>query len=240
MKFGVVTFPGSNCDRDCLHVAEHVLRLPAHPIWYAHRVLPPEVDCVILPGGFAYGDYLRAGAIAATAPIMPAIREFAGRGGPVLGICNGFQVLVESGLLPGAMLRNRSLRFICTYVHVRVESVNTPFTASCRPGQVLRLPIAHAEGNYYVPPPLLEDLRARGQIVFRYCDPDGGATPDANPNGALDGIAGVCNTRGNVVGLMPHPERCSEAILGSEDGRIIFESALRHAAAAGAAAVSAR
>jgi len=225
MRFGVVVFPGSNCDRDCVHVLRGVLGRDVDELWSGDPSVA-GADALILPGGFAYGDYLRAGAVAATAPIMAAVREFAGAGGPVLGICNGFQVLLEAGLLPGAMLRNRSLQFRCQPVHLRVESMRTPFTAGLRPGQVLRMPVAHGEGKYYAPEDLAARLEARDQIVFRYCDASGRPADDANPNGSLRHIAGVCNAAGNVVGLMPHPERASEAILGSTDGRLLFESVI--------------
>jgi phosphoribosylformylglycinamidine synthase len=223
MRAGVVVFPGSNCDRDCIHVLRGVLGQDVVEVWHGETALE-GLDAVILPGGFAYGDYLRAGAVAATAPIMPAVRAFAQAGGPVLGICNGFQVLLEAGLLPGAMLRNRALRFQCKPVYIRVESTRTPFTRALPEGQVLRLPIAHGEGNYYAPPALLATIQDSAQVVFRYCDPDGRVVPEANPNGSVNSIAGVCGPGGNVLGLMPHPERASEAILGSEDGRLIFES----------------
>jgi phosphoribosylformylglycinamidine synthase len=223
MRAGVVVFPGSNCDRDCIHVLRGVLGQDVVEVWHGETALE-GLDAVILPGGFAYGDYLRAGAVAATAPIMPAVRAFAQAGGPVLGICNGFQVLLEAGLLPGAMLRNRALRFQCKPVYIRVESTRTPFTRALPEGQVLRLPIAHGEGNYYAPPALLATIQDSEQVVFRYCAPDGRVVPEANPNGSLNNIAGVCSPGGNVLGLMPHPERASEAILGSEDGRLIFES----------------
>lgn len=223
MRVGVVVFPGSNCDRDCLHVLRDVLGQDAVEVWHAEATLD-GLDAVILPGGFAYGDYLRAGAVAATAAIMPAVRAFAAGGGPVLGICNGFQVLLEAGLLPGAMLRNRALRFRCRPVHVRVESTRTPFTRALREGQRLHLPIAHGEGNFFAPPALLSTIEDRAQVVFRYCDAEDRVVPGANPNGSLNNIAGVCSPRGNVLGLMPHPERAAEAVLGSEDGRLIFES----------------
>ncbi len=225
MRVGVVVFPGSNCDRDCVHVLRTVLGQDVDELWSGDAAVP-GVDALILPGGFAYGDYLRAGAVAATAPIMPAVRAFADGGGPVLGICNGFQVLLEAGLLPGAMLRNRTLQFRCTTVHLRVESTRTPFTRTLREGQVLRMPIAHGEGNYYAPPALLTHLDEAGQVVFRYCDADGKLNDEANPNGSVGHIAGVCNAAGSVVGLMPHPERASEALLGSTDGRRLFESLL--------------
>jgi len=223
MRAGVVIFPGSNCDRDCVHVLRGVLGQDVAEVWHGETALE-GLDAVILPGGFAYGDYLRAGAVAATSPIMPAVRAFAQARGPVLGICNGFQVLLEAGLLPGAMLRNHVQKFQCRPVHIRVESTRTPFTRALREGQVLRLPIAHGEGNYYAPPALLATIQDSEQVVFRYCAPDGRVVPEANPNGSLNNIAGVCSPGGNVLGLMPHPERASEAILGSEDGRLIFES----------------
>ncbi len=227
MKFGVVVFPGSNCDRDCMHVLRGVLGQDVDEVWHEDRALD-GLDAVVLPGGFAHGDYLRAGAVAARAPVMAAVQDFARRGGPVLGICNGFQVLLEAGLLPGAMLRNLGFRFQCRSVYVRVESVKTPFTRSLTEGQVLRMPIAHGEGNYFAPGPLLADVEEGGQVVFHYCDAHGRLSPEANPNGSLHNIAGVCNAAGNVVGLMPHPERASESILGSEDGRLLFESVIAY------------
>jgi phosphoribosylformylglycinamidine synthase len=194
-------------------------------IWHKDTSLP-QVDAVIIPGGFSYGDYLRTGAIARFSSVMGAVTKFAEAGGLVLGICNGFQILLEAGLLPGAMLRNRSLSFICRDVYVRVENHTTPFTGRCKPGQVLKLPIAHAEGNYYTDPATLSSLKATRQVVFRYCTAEGQVTPDANPNGSLDNIAGITNAGGNVLGLMPHPERCAESFLGNEDGRLILLSLL--------------
>lgn len=223
MKFGVVVFPGSNCDHDAYHVISKVLGQPVEFIWHRATTLG-DVDAVILPGGFSYGDYLRAGAIARFSPVMQAVKEFAARGGFVIGICNGFQILCESGLLPGALMRNRNLQFICRFVHVRVESSDTPFTALYQKGQVLLLPIAHAEGNYYCDPATWEELRREDRIIFRYCDAQGNVTEAANPNGSLDNIAGICNRERNVLGLMPHPERASEEILGSCDGRALFHS----------------
>jgi phosphoribosylformylglycinamidine synthase I len=225
MKFGVVVFPGSNCDEDAYHAAAAVLGEEAEYIWHKETSLR-NADVVILPGGFAHGDYLRTGAMARFSPIMQEVAAFAAAGGPVLGICNGFQVLLEAGLLPGAMLRNRDLKFHCEHVYVRVEQTDTPFTVACRPGQVLRIPIAHGEGNYFAEPDVLARLEANRQIVFRYTDAAGRATDAANPNGSASSIAGLCNERRNVVGLMPHPERACEAILGSTDGRVVFESAV--------------
>ena len=225
MKFGVVLFPGSNCDHDTFHVLSEVLRQPTEWIWHESTQIQ-HLDAVVLPGGFAYGDYLRTGAIASHSPVLGAVKKFAERGGLVLGICNGFQILLEAGLLPGAMLRNRRLRFLCRFVHLRVETTDTPFTSACRPGQILKLPIAHMEGNYFADPATLRELEQNRQIVFRYSTPTG-EIPDeeeTNPNGALANIAGISNRERNVCGLMPHPERASEALLGSADGRFIFES----------------
>lgn len=223
MEIGVVVFPGSNCDHDCEHVFRDVLGQSVRTVWHKETSLA-GLDGVILPGGFSYGDYLRTGAIARFSPVMGAVKEFAKNGGLVLGICNGFQILLEAGLLPGAMLRNRSLHFICKEVFIKVETAATPFTGSCLPGQVLKIPIAHADGNYYTDPVTLAGLRANAQVVFRYCTPDGQVTPEANPNGSLDNIAGISNAGGNVLGMMPHPERASEGVLGNEDGRLILRS----------------
>ena len=225
MRFGVVVFPGSNCDHDAFHVLSAVLGQPTELIWHGSADLG-RFDAVVLPGGFAYGDYLRTGAIASHAPVMQAVKQFAGRGGLVLGICNGFQILLEAGLLPGAMLRNRRLKFLCRDVHLRVENTATPFTSACGAGQVLRMPIAHMEGNYFCDAQTLAALERNGQIVFRYATPTGEVvdTEEANPNGALANIAGICNAEHNVLGLMPHPERASEPLFGSADGRLIFES----------------
>ncbi len=225
MNIGVIVFPGSNCDRDCLHVIAEVLGQSAHPIWHQETSLD-NLDAVILPGGFSYGDYLRTGSIARFSPIMEVVVEFASRGGLVLGICNGFQILLEAGLLPGAMLRNKDVSFICEDIYVRVENTDTPFTNHCQPGQVLQLPIAHADGNYYTDPVTLSALQANAQVVFRYCDKNGKTHPSANPNGSLDNIAGIRNAQGNVLGLMPHPERCAESLLNNQDGLLIFESML--------------
>jgi phosphoribosylformylglycinamidine synthase len=234
MKFGIVVFPGSNCDHDAYHAAKHVLGHEAEFLWHKEPGLKGS-DVVVLPGGFAHGDYLRTGAIARFSPIMPAIQEFARRGGPVLGICNGFQVLLEAGLLPGAMLRNRDLKFHCEHVVVRVEQTDTPFTSAARKGQRLRLPIAHGEGNYYAEPDVVRELEAARRVVFRYADERGEVTEAANPNGAVNNIAGICNEARNVVGLMPHPERACEPVLGSADGLILFESVVTSLAREGAA-----
>ncbi len=224
--FGVVVFPGSNCDQDCYHAAAHAMGAQTRYVWHRDTDLS-GIDCVILPGGFTYGDYLRTGAIARFSPVMEAVAEFAQAGGLVIGICNGFQILLEAGLLPGAMRRNQNQKFICKYVHLRLEQPQTPFTHAGRAGEVLRIPIAHGEGSYYADHETLRRLREGGQIAFRYCLPDGRVTLDANPNGSVDNIAGICNEGRNVLGMMPHPERCSEAVLGSTDGRVIFESILR-------------
>lgn len=226
MKFGVVVFPGSNCDFDAYHVLGSVLKQDTVFLWHKDHDLR-GCDCVILPGGFSYGDYLRSGAIARFSPLMREVAEFAERGGLVMGICNGFQILLEMGLLPGAMLRNKRLKFLCQFVHLRLEKEETPFTRLGRRGQVLRIPIAHYEGNYYAPVETLEELERGGQIVFRYCDPEGRLSAEANVNGALNSIAGIINRRGNVMGLMPHPERASEAVMGSQDGRLIFDSLVK-------------
>jgi phosphoribosylformylglycinamidine synthase len=225
MKIGVVVFPGSNCDHDAFHAFGKVLGQSVDFIWHQSRDLN-GFDAVILPGGFAYGDYLRIGAIARFSPVMRAIEEFARAGGPVLGICNGFQILCEAGLLPGALMRNSGLRFVCRHVNLRVETTATPFTAAARVGQVLRVPIAHGEGNYVCDPETLAQLKHNDQIVFRYCAPDGSLDPTANPNGSLEAIAGITNRQHNVVGMMPHPERAAEAVLGSADGLVVLRSLL--------------
>jgi phosphoribosylformylglycinamidine synthase len=236
MKFAVVVFPGSNCDHDAYHAAKHVLGQDAEFVWHKDTSLG-SADAVILPGGFAHGDYLRTGAIARFSPIMPAVTAFADQGGPVLGICNGFQVLLEAGLLPGAMLRNRSVKFQCEHVHVKVEQTDTPFTLACAPGQILRIPIAHGEGNYYAEPDVIDRLERNRQVVFRYVTAAGVAAPEANPNGSVNNIAGLCSDKRNVVGLMPHPERACELAVGSADGLVMFESVLK-AVTEGAVATS--
>ena len=221
MKWGVVVFPGSNCNQDCVDVLKDVLRQPVTTLWHQETSLR-GVDAVVLPGGFSYGDYLRTGAIARFSPIMKAVSRFAHDGGLVIGICNGFQILLEAGLLPGAMLRNVGLRFICKFVTLRVERTDTPFTNRFQQGQVVRMPIAHNEGRYTADAKTLRAVKE--QVVFRYCDEDGQLTDEANPNGSMDCIAGLTNAAGNVMGMMPHPERSSEPALGSSDGRLIFES----------------
>jgi phosphoribosylformylglycinamidine synthase I len=226
MKFAVVVFPGSNCDHDAYHAARHVLGQDAVFVWHKETSLQ-GADAIILPGGFAHGDYLRTGAIARFSPIMPEVKRFADAGGPVLGICNGFQVLLEAGLLPGAMLRNRSVKFQCEHVIVKVEHTDTPFTSACRPGQLLRIPIAHGEGNYYAEPAVVERLEKNRQVIFRYTTTEGAVTPEANPNGSANNIAGLCSENRNVVGLMPHPERACELAVGSADGLVVLVSALK-------------
>jgi phosphoribosylformylglycinamidine synthase len=229
MKFAVVVFPGSNCDHDAYHAVRHVLGHEAAFVWHKDTSLA-GADVVILPGGFAHGDYLRTGAIARFSPIMQEVKRFAAAGGPVLGICNGFQVLLEAGLLPGAMLRNFSVKFQCEHVFVRVEQLDTPFTAACRTGQVLKIPIAHGEGNYYAEPDVIDRLERERRVIFRYTTAEGVARPEANPNGSLNNIAGLCSESRNVVGLMPHPERACELALGSADGLVLLESAVQSVA----------
>ncbi len=231
MKFGVVVFPGTWSDRDCGHVVQDVLGAELTYLWHKDRDLD-GADCVILPGGFSYGDYLRAGAIARFSPVMESVAAFAAGGGLVWGICNGFQVLCEAGLLPGALVRNDCLEFRCEWTRVRCERADTPYTGELARRQVIRVPIAHGEGNYVADPETLDALEGRSQVVFRYCDESGEVTAAANPNGSQRGIAGIVNERGNVLGMMPHPERCAEAELGGTDGLLLFRSVL--AAAAGA------
>ena len=227
MKFGVVVFPGSNCDHDAYHVLSKHVGQPVDFVWHQQTDLS-GFDALILPGGFSYGDYLRAGALAQFSPVMRSIKEFAASGKYVFGICNGFQILCESGLLPGALIRNRSLHFVCKHVNLRLENPNTPFTSEIDPHKVLSMPIAHAEGNYTCDDETFHELEENGQIVFRYCDEKGEITDEANPNGARSNIAGICNLDRNVLGMMPHPERACEELLGSNDGRDIFRS-LAHA-----------
>jgi len=223
MKFGVIIFPGSNCDHDAYHVLGQVAQQPVTFLWHDSHDLQ-NCDAVIVPGGFAYGDYMRTGAIAALAPIMESVKKFAAAGGLVLGICNGFQILLEAGLLPGAMLRNAGLKYVCKPVYLRVENAETPFTQLCRKGEVLKIPIGHMEGNYFCDAETLEKLRRENRVVFRYATPQGEITAAANPNGSLDNIAGICNEGRNVLGMMPHPERASEPELGMTDGFKVMQS----------------
>ncbi len=228
MRFGIVVFPGTWSDGDCYHAIKDVLGQDADYLW--HREKPNLLErfhCIVLPGGFSYGDYLRAGAISRFSPIMSAVESFAARGGLVIGICNGFQILCEAGLLPGALMRNSHLQYRCQWTHLRIEHSSTPFTSACTPGQVLRIPISHGEGNYFADPPTLQELEEHGQVVLRYTTPTGELTPETNPNGSTNNIAGIINREGNVLGMMPHPERCCEALMGGTDGRLIFESIIR-------------
>lgn len=230
MRFAVVVFPGSNCDHDCYRAVKDILEEPVRFVWHKESSLG-DAEAVILPGGFSYGDYLRAGAISRFSPIMKAVSAHARRGRPLIGICNGFQCLTEADLLPGALRRNAALRFICEAVRLRCETARTPFTRGIEPGEILEMPIAHGEGNYFCVPETLAGLEDNEQIVFRYADAEGRARTEANPNGSVANIAGVCNREGNVVGLMPHPERCCDPLLGGEDGLRVFASAARTAAA---------
>ena len=223
MKFGVVVFPGSNCDHDAFYALGSVLHKPVEFIWHQSQDLA-NCDAIILPGGFSYGDYLRTGAIARFSPVMKSVEKFANSGGMVLGICNGFQTLCEAGLLPGAMMRNSGLRFICRHVHIRVEQTDTPFTNAARKGQILKIPIAHSDGCYTADESTIVDLEKNKQILFRYTTPDGSDDKAGNPNGSMHNIAGICNRERNVAGLMPHPERAVESALGSADGLVIFRS----------------
>ncbi len=223
MKFGVVVFPGSNCDHDAFYAIGTVLQKPVEFIWHQSQDLA-NCDAIILPGGFSYGDYLRTGAIARFSPVMKSVEKFAHSGGLVLGICNGFQILCEAGLLPGAMMRNSGLRFICRHVYIRVEQTDTPFTNAASKGLILKIPIAHSDGNWTVDDATLEQLEKNRQVVFRYTTPDGSDDDAGNPNGAMHNIAGICNRERNVAGLMPHPERAAELALGSADGLVIFRS----------------
>jgi len=226
MKCGIVVFPGSNCDHDCYHILKHVLGLDVHWIWHKDEVLN-TFDFVVLPGGFSYGDYLRPGAIARFSPIMKSVIHYASGGGRVLGICNGFQILVESGLLPGVLMDNRDQKFICKNVTLRVENNDTPFTSACQPGEVLSIPINHGQGRYFTDDETLKRLNGNGQVLFRYCDAEGHSTEAVNPNGSLDHIAGVCNEARNVMGMMPHPERCADPLWPEVDGQKIFQSLIQ-------------
>ncbi|MCH8281261.1 MAG: phosphoribosylformylglycinamidine synthase subunit PurQ [Chloroflexi bacterium] len=223
MRFGIVVFPGTWSETDCYYVVKDVLGQDADYVWHRQDNLA-GYDCVILPGGFSYGDYLRPGAMARVSPVMDAVRRFAQDGGLVIGICNGFQILCEAQLLPGILLRNNHLEYRCQWTNLRTEQVDSPFTRRCQPGQVLQVPVSHGEGNYFAEPDTLQDLEARGQVLFRYCEPTGAVTDESNPNGAANNIAGIVNQQGNVLGLMPHPERCCEPVLGGTDGNFIFQS----------------
>lgn len=225
MKFGVIKFPGANCDQDAFFTIKDVLGQPVEYLWHQDADLK-GVDCVVVPGGFSYGDYLRCGAIARFAPAMAATQEFAAKGGLVLGVCNGFQVLCESHLLPGALVRNEGQRFLCKQIHLRTENSATPFTNTLAPGQVLEVPIAHGEGRYVCDDDTLDDLFSENRVLFRYCDAEGNLTPESNPNGSRDSIAGIASADFNVLGLMPHPERACDLRLGSTDGKAVFESLL--------------
>lgn len=230
-NFGVIVFPGSNCDHDAYHALAHVMNAETTFLWHKDTDLS-DIDFLLIPGGFSYGDYLRSGAIARFSPIMQSVIDFAEKGKPVLGICNGFQILLEAGLLPGAMLHNQQLRFVCKHTHIRCETSNSLFTRNIEKGSVLKIPVAHGEGNYFTDDEQLKELQENDQIIFRYCDEDGNATEEANFNGSVDNIAGICNTERNVLGMMPHPERAVEDILGSDDGKKIFESVLNELAVA--------
>ena len=223
MKFGVIRFPGSNCDQDAYHIIKDVMNKPVEYIWHEDTSFK-GFDCIILPGGFSYGDYLRTGAIARFSPVMDAVQAHAAKGRYLIGICNGFQVLCETGLLPGALIRNVGLKFVCKQVHLRVENDNTPWTREVKSGRVLKIPIAHGEGRYTADSETLASLGAGKQVLFRYCDANGTSNGSSNPNGSMDDIAGIANAQFNVLGMMPHPERASERILGSSDGRIVFQS----------------
>ncbi|HXH68729.1 MAG TPA: phosphoribosylformylglycinamidine synthase subunit PurQ, partial [Pyrinomonadaceae bacterium] len=223
MKFGVIVFPGSNCDHDAYHVVSKHVGQPVDFVWHKETNLD-GYDAILIPGGFSYGDYLRAGALAKFSPVMKAIREFAASGKFVFGVCNGFQILCEAGLLPGALIRNSGLHFVCRHINIKVENANSPYTSELEKGEVLSIPIAHAEGNYVCDDQTLAELEGNNQIIFRYCDETGETTQEANPNGSRSNIAGICNEKGNVLGMMPHPERACEELLGSNDGRDIFRS----------------
>lgn len=231
MKFGVIVFPGSNCDRDIAMVVRDLLHQPTRMVWHEESDLS-DLDVIIIPGGFSYGDYLRCGAIARFSPALQATIKHAEQGKLVMGICNGFQVLTEAGLLPGALMRNRDLHFVCDRVPLRVERTDSPWTQNYKPGQIITLPIAHGEGNYYADAETLADLESHSQILFRYCTPTGEISPLANPNGSLNNIAGICNRRGNVMGMMPHPERASDPMLGNTEGLSLFKSILESMALA--------
>ena len=224
MKCGIVVFPGSNCDHDCYHILNKILNQETHWLWHKDEVDLSSFDLIVLPGGFSYGDYLRAGAISRFSTIMNSVIRFAKNGGKVLGICNGFQILLESGLLPGALMQNHTRKFICKNVYVRVETTATPFTKKCNDKSVLEIPIAHHQGSYYIDPHSLSDLEKKGQIIFRYCDAKGSISESSNPNGSVSSVAGLCNEQKNVMGMMPHPERCADPLWANTDGQNIFQS----------------
>jgi len=224
MKCGIVVFPGSNCDHDCYHILKKILNQETHWLWHKDEVDLSSFDLIVLPGGFSYGDYLRAGAISRFSPVMNSVIHFAENGGNVLGICNGFQILLESGLLPGALMQNHTRKFICKNVYVRVETTDTPFTQKCNDKPVLEIPIAHHQGSYYIDPHSLSDLEEKGQILFRYCDAKGSISESSNPNGSVGAVAGLCNEQKNVMGMMPHPERCADPLWANTDGQSIFQS----------------
>lgn len=226
MKFGVVVFPGSNCDADCYHVIDQVINEPVEYLWHGNDDLK-DIDCIILPGGFSYGDYLRTGSIARFSPIMNKVIEYGKKGGLILGICNGFQILTETGLLPGALIKNPSLRFQCEHTYLRVEQTENPFTNLYKAKQVISVPIAHGEGSYVADKETLDQLEQEGRVIFRYTDAAGNPTVESNPNGSMNNIAGIINEKGNIMGMMPHPERCAESILGAVEGEILFKSLLK-------------
>ena len=228
MRFGVIVFPGTWSDVDCFTVVDEVLKQPVEYVWHKETDLS-GFDCLILPGGFSYGDYLRSGAIARFSPVMKSVERFAKSGGLVFGICNGFQILCESGLLPGILRKNDHLEYRCQWTHLRVENVSTPFSNNAEKGQIIKVPISHGEGNYFADTETLQLIEENEQVLFRYCGPDGDMTPDTNPNGSLNNIAGIMNSEGNVMGMMPHPERCCDPLLGGVDGELIFRSLLRPA-----------
>ncbi|MDA0690647.1 MAG: phosphoribosylformylglycinamidine synthase subunit PurQ [Nitrospinae bacterium] len=227
MKCGVVVFPGSNCDHDCYHILKHIFEIDTRWIWHKDDAALDDYDFIVLPGGFSYGDYLRAGAIAKFSPVMKAVIHYANKGGRVLGICNGFQILVESGLLPGALIQNRSRKFICKTVSTRVETADTPFTSLCKNQPVLKIPIAHQDGNYFAPPETIKEMTKNGQIILRYCNAEGKVSDASNPNGSIESIAGVANKEKNVLGMMPHPERCADPLWPNRDGQLIFKSLIQ-------------
>ncbi|MCX7825649.1 MAG: phosphoribosylformylglycinamidine synthase subunit PurQ [Verrucomicrobiae bacterium] len=227
MKFGIIQFPGSNCDLDKLWVLQDVFKQEARYLWHKDTDIG-DLDCIVVPGGFSYGDYLRTGAIARFSPVMKAVADHAAKGKLVIGICNGFQILCEAGLLPGALLRNRSLQFRCEHVYVRIETQKSPFTCAARTHEIMRIPVAHGEGCYFADPSTIAELKKNDQILFRYVDASGKVVDTASPNGSIENIAGVCNKARNVCGMMPHPERASEEVLGSADGRVVWESILNH------------